>query len=837
MGKKLNLYYEQLKNLMSGQPPKTLDEAVEALKAQRPAAAPEGEDERKRFDYAMKCDDQIMGHAAEKLKKEAAWDAAAKNVRKRSEKPDLQVSRGAGDWLVSMMKTGDDWQDKVYNEVLVAQVAFCTGQIGFKNVGQTYQGIRLYYDSAATYESIQNDYLASIYNAPRQILEELDKKVEQGQRELAQLDGSADAILSGEAGDHVVESAYRTLESDAIDLLLNAKGALEDIKGFEKTLPEKYQNKIPAAELEQRQNELQVPDKERVDSARERAEQAGDQFYADLNQEAPAEENEERYSIDADLPFAMEDEEAVSRENSINSNSSNQERQSGDDELPYFMEEGERSFSVEDDVIEEQPEPKVPEQKEQAKAPVRLTLAQKTVLKNQRLNEFLEPYGLTWEDKDRKNTGADRIVYRNEKTGRTAILNVTEVDAADGYKVEISDAAPGHIVNFDLAQRIGDVKGKVKLLETREDHTVEYNKVVETWAALMEAELDNEPSLNQVKDVGNRFHLFGQALEKYIKMRGNKPEPDQKQSWYMQTIKELRSLVSDKLDAIELVDNHIRTKNELELDGKELEAAIGAAQAKPKRKARSLGLPDTYIETAMKWSEKISGMIEQHDEQTEKAWDAAIKRARDAGLKNVTPPEPIPLSLFPVLEQANNMNSMADKNQLKILLGAPYYDPLSEDGAARAQENGRPKRTLYDAALEGKLGPRELADTLAKSALACEVAKELVKLESKMVEKVDPPIQSLINSGRLYDVVDMVKNSQSFGEHYRFLDLSTKPEGKKKDIMEGKVEDVPKPEQVAKEIMKSYLDRQRQAQAQNAQQPKHAPVDMQIKGPKQPVLK
>ena len=34
MGKKLNLYYEQLKNLMSGQPPKTLDEAKQALQAQ-----------------------------------------------------------------------------------------------------------------------------------------------------------------------------------------------------------------------------------------------------------------------------------------------------------------------------------------------------------------------------------------------------------------------------------------------------------------------------------------------------------------------------------------------------------------------------------------------------------------------------------------------------------------------------------------------------------------------------------------------------------------------------------------------------------------------------------
>ena len=297
-------------------------------------------------------------------------------------------------------------------------------------------------------------------------------------------------------------------------------------------------------------------------------------------------------------------------------------------------------------------------------------------------------------------------------------------------------------------------------------------------------------------------------------MRSAAPEPDQKMDWYESAIKELRSFVSDKLDAIELVDNHIRTKNALELGGKEIEEAISAAQAKPKRKARSLGLPDTYIETAMKWSEEFSGMIDQYDAQMENAWKKAISRARDAGLKKVTPPEPIPLSLFQVVESANNMNSVADKLQLKILLGAPYYDPLSEDGAARAQENGRPKRTLYDAAFEGKLGPEELADTLAKSVLACEVAKELMKLETQMDVQVEPPIKALIEGGRLYDVVDMVKNSQSFGEHYRALDLSGGVKNQLDAIRNAEPGDEPPaPAVVAKEILKSYLDRQRQQQA------------------------
>ena len=786
MGKEFNFYYERLKQLMSGQPPKSLDEAMAALKAERQAAVPEAprsEEEHKRLDFSLKCGDQIMDRAAEKIKKEAAWDAAVKQVSKYASNPSLTIPKGAGDWLVSMMKTGDTWQDRAYNEILAAQMGLCTGKLTVQEALGAYEEQRLQFQFRA------DDIPDILYNAPRKILQGLEEKIEQGQQELTRLDGSADAILGGEADDDAVESSYRTLESDAIDLLLNAKGALEDIRGFEKTLPEKYPGKLPPEELDKRERAWQAPDKKRIDSVRERAEQVANLIYALQNQQARNKIHEEQNEI--------------------------REEQN--------------------QIHEEQVEAPA----EEKKAPVRLTPGQKTVLKNQRLDEFLEPYGLTWEDKDRKSTEADRIVYRKD-TGETVILKVTEVDAADGYKVEISDAAPGHIVNFDLAQRIGDVKGKVKLLETREDHTVEYNKVVETWAALMEAELDNEPSLNQVKDVGNRFHLFGQALEKYIKMRGNKPEPDQKQSWYMQTIKELRSLVSDKLDAIELVDNHIRTKNELELDGKELEAAIDAARTKPTRKARSLGLPDTYIETAMRWSEEISGMIDQYDKQMENAWDAAIRRAQNEGLEKVTPPESIPLPLFQVVELADNLNTKADKFQLKILLGAPYYDPIPADGAARAQENGSPKRTLYDAALEGKLGPRELADTLAKNALACEVAKELVKVESQIIEKGDRPIQSLISGGRIYDVVDMVKNSQSFGEHYRFLDLSVGAKDQLDVIRNaGPDADPPAPAKVAKEIMKSYLDRQRQAQAaRNAQQPaEHAPVDMRIKGPQPPVLK
>ena len=757
-----DLYYEKLKAKMSGQPPMNLQQAMAALKEELQEArqnANQGRNEqvRKRLDYSRKCSDALMDCAAERIRKETAWDTAVESIKKLFERnqepnPNFKLSGGNGNWMVSLMKTGGTLLDEGYNEKLIAQMALCTGQIRSGEYNFIREMWHKSYNREVPKEANEN-YGPIIQqeqrNAAAELLDALEEKLQMGEQQWETAEASVGTIIKLDADDDTLSNAFHIVESDEIRLLENVQTCFDDFEEFEEN------RKLPEARRKQRQIWPPV-EKARMAELREKAEQEAQMYYAAMLEKAAEEVPEEA----------------------------------------------------------PQEEPPAGEKK--------LTQGQKTVLKNKRISEHLKPYGLTWTDMNRKNTGAERIVYGKE-TGETVILKVTEADAAGGYKIEISDADPGRLVNFDLAERMSIAKSKVKYLEvdTYPDpttgelkHSAEYDDLCEKMAALEGVKLNDEPSLDQVKDAGNRFRLFGQALEKYIKMRSAAPEPDQKMDWYESAIKELRSFVSDKLDAIELVDNHIRTKNALELGGKEIEEAISAAQAKPKRKARSLGLPDTYIETAMKWSEEFSGMIDQYDAQMENAWKKAISRARDAGLKKVTPPEPIPLSLFQVVESANNMNSVADKLQLKILLGAPYYDPLSEDGAARAQENGRPKRTLYDAAFEGKLGPEELADTLAKSVLACEVAKELMKLETQMDVQVEPPIKALIEGGRLYDVVDMVKNSQSFGEHYRALDLSGGVKNQLDAIRNAEPGDEPPaPAVVAKEILKSYLDRQRQQQA------------------------
>ena len=820
MGKKFNLYYEQLKEMMSGQPPKSLDEAMATLKAQQRAEVPEaprGEEEQKRLGYALKCSYQIMDRAAEKIKKEAAWDAAVKYVSKRASKPNLTIPKGTGDWLVSMMNTGHDWQDLAYNAVLAAQMAYCTGKIGTDDIFQT---IQVAYDPNNFSKDFSNFVRENGYNAPKKMLEALDEKIKQGQQQLEELDSSADAILGGEASDEVLNKAFDVLESDEIALLQIFKGALADIRGFEKTLPEKYPGKLPAEELDKREKEWQSPDKARIDSTLEKVEQVADLSYALWNQQAQKEDDinmksdddkppyvvegeEEEIKEEKQPPVERENEEDFIRKNSINRN--NQERRSGDDELPYVIEGEEEKEEIDEGKQNDAPD----NAPQQAAAPAQnLTRLQKQEVKERQLNEFLKPYGLKADDKFLRMTQADRTAYRKD-TGEVIILRVTERETADGYKVEISDNAPGCLVNYDLVKRLRTAKDQIANLEVSRPHSKEYNNLEKRMKALEGLKFDDEPSPEQLKEAGNQFRLFKRSLEEYISLRQKFPEKRNDKNWYKGAIKDLRSLAGEKLAAIELVDNHISTKNSRELDGKELDRAVAAAQKKGMRKTRGMGLPDTYIETAMKWSKNFTAKMGNWENERITAANLAREgiRMQTEGLS----------VFFQTRELSKRQDLQTEKFELKILLG----------------------QELWQMGCDQQVGPEELADTLAKSALACEVAKELVNLEKNLIQKGNPPIGDLINGGRLYDVVNMVKNSQSFGEHYRCLDLSSGAEAQMDEIRKAKPGDEPPaPSEVAKEIMKSYLAQQRQAaqNAKNKPKPAAAVVNHEINNNQKKVL-
>ena len=722
MGKKFNLYYEQLKEMMSGQPPKSLDEAMATLKAQQRAEVPEaprGEEEQKRLGYALKCSYQIMDRAAEKIKKEAAWDAAVKQVSKCASNPGLTISKGTGDWLVSMMNTGDAWQDRAYNAVLAAQMAYCTGKIGTDDIFQT---IQVAYDPNNFSKDFSNFVRENGYNAPKKMLEALDEKIKQGQRQLEELDSSADAILGGEASGEVLNKAFEVVESDEIALLQTFKGALDDIRGFGKTLPEKYPGKLPAEELDKREKEWQSPDKARIDSTLEKVEQVADLSYALWNQQAQkeddinmksgddeppyvieGEEEEEEIKEEKQPPVERENEEDFIRKNSINRN--NQERRSGDDELPYVIEGEEEKEEIDEGKQNDAPD----NAPQQAAAPAQnLTRLQKQEVKERQLNEFLKPYGLKADDKFLRMTQADRTAYRKD-TGEVIILRVTERETADGYKVEISDNAPGCLVNYDLVKRLRTAKDQIANLEVSRPHSKEYNNLEKRMKALEGLKFDDEPSPEQLKEAGNQFRLFKRSLEEYISLRQKFPEKRNDKNWYKGAIKDLRSLAGEKLAAIELVDNHISTKNSRELDGKELDRAVAAAQKKGMRKTRGMGLPDTYIETAMKWSKNFTAKMGNWENER----ITAAKLARE-GIRMQTEGLSV---FFQTRELSKRQDLQTEKFELKILLG----------------------QELWQMGCDQQVGPEELADTLAKSALACEVAKELVNLEKNLVQKGTPP--------------------------------------------------------------------------------------------------
>ena len=574
--------------------------------------------------------------------------------------------------------------------------------------------------------------------------------------------------------------------------------------------------------MDKREKEWQSPDKARIDSTLEKVEQVADLSYALWNQQAQkeddinmksgddeppyvieGEEEEEEIKEEKQPPVERENEEDFIRKNSINRN--NQERRSGDDELPYVIEGEEEKEEIDEEKQNDAPD----NAPQQAAAPAQnLTRLQKQEVKERQLNEFLKPYGLEADDKFLKITQADRTVYRKD-TGEVIILRVTERETADGYKVEISDNAPGCLVNYDLVKRLRTAKDQIANLEVSRPHSKEYNNLEKRMKALEGLKFDDEPSPEQLKEAGNQFRLFKRSLEEYISLRQKFPEKRNDKNWYKGAIKDLRSLAGEKLAAIELVDNHISTKNSRELDGKELDRAVAAAQEKGMRKTRGMGLPDTYIATAMKWSKNFTAKMGSWENERITAANLAREgiRMQTEGLS----------VFFQTRELSKRQDLQTEKFELKILLG----------------------QELWQMGCDQQVGPEELADTLAKSALACEVAKELVNLEKNLIQKGNPPIGDLINGGRLYDVVNMVKNSQSFGEHYRCLDLSSGAEAQMDEIRKAKPGDEPPaPSEVAKEIMKSYLAQQRQAaqNAKNKPKPAAAVVNHEINNNQKKVL-
>ena len=808
MGKKLNLYYEQLKNLMSGQPPKTLDEAKQALQAQQQEKAPQDGEARERFDYAQKCNNAIMDLAAQKIQKEAAWEAARQRYAKAEGNPELQISKGTGDWLVNLMKTDGSKESLDYNIKIVGQMALSTRKI----TPMTLYGLRVFwYEENIVMEDGSNDVVKrnkavgdasfrDVRYAAHDLLAELDWQIQQGKQQLESLQQSVNTVFSFQADQETLNQAFGVIESPEIDTLNNAMNCLNDFKEINPKIVS-----LPENALQERQAAW-FTGKVQVEDLRENAEQVGDQFYADLNQEAPAEENGERHSIDVDLPFAMEDGEEIKEE----------------DKPPFVPENNINQPYIFDEIGEDQPEP-VPENEDSySQAGRRRRLRLHTI------NQHLDPYGL--DDLDKTWTNNSGYTVYEDKRGNVNIMRVDEVTADNGavsYVIQDDDA--GLYATHDLAEWTDSAIKSCNKLEKEDEnhlHSQEYLELRERLNALRGIKLSEKATWMEVTDASTRFDYFKKSLEKFEEMHKHRDPQGSRQGEYAAALRNLKRFAKVKLKDFKTVADHIATKERAALKAQEVGADIQKAQSAVPADASPFSSPDDYLNFAKKWHKKMTKIQVNYEERRAAAPEMSTRISeRDGEFK-----EHIEMDA-------------AGKTYSEI---GGIFDSLKESADIFDQKDGAKMKTMLGAKLfqdgvDGKILPEELADTLAKNALACGVVKQLLEIESQMRIKGNPPIKDLIQNGKLNQVVDMVKNSQSFGEAYRSLDLSDASEKQLNDILSGKAAkqepSIPRPQEVAKDIMKSYLAQQRQARAQNAQQPKHVPVDMQIKGPKSPVLK
>ncbi len=726
---KFNVYYEQLKNKMADLPQEqgqwrpSLQEAMKALKAEQQTDRPSGAERLENFDYIQNCNNALMNCAAEKIKREASWDATVRRVRILLGKPNLQLPRGSGDWLVSLMKTDGTDESRNYNDKLVGQMALCTGAI---NPSQ-YMTLR-----NSWYIRFKGDFrdaiIAEQHSAAGDLLNALDGLVQKGRQQMALFQDSVNLVCGLEANESALEKAFEVIESDEIRIMDHAEDCLNDIKNFKK------QWRLPTKEIEARQANwpprMFDADKQQMEQSRETAEQMSDwtggATIEEFGKGAPAEEKR------AGQKFAF-------------------------------------------------------------------TAAEKHQLKNQTINDYLQRYGLEADDKGPTNSSGCTLYQ--DKEGNTVILQVKEVKAADGVRYEVHDDVPGRYVNYDLAQQTKSVVNWCKWLEDEDDgkaHSQEYRDLNEQAKALAALELGDQPSWTEVKNASAQIGRFNTLLKKFFKEQEKRPLRVEKKE-YDKLVGKLTDFSTKKNAAVSALYEHLATRDRFELNGKEISEAIHAAQEKEVIGNRSLTSLSSYKIFAQSWSETMGAIEEDENARIE----AALTGYKFSEAQKT----------FNKFEHSTDDLDRANGVALKAILG----------------------ESLYQAGINGTVMPEQLANVLGKSALACGVIEQLLEMEQKMGIGGTPPIKDLIANGKLSEVVDMVKNSRSFGENYSFLDLSHCTQQRLDEILAGKETGVFSAKVVAQDIMKSYLStarNQKQAvEKQGGQRAERVPVKTHQQGP------
>lgn len=127
---------------------------------------------------------------------------------------------------------------------------------------------------------------------------------------------------------------------------------------------------------------------------------------------------------------------------------------------------------------------------------------------------------------------------------------------------------------------------------------------------------------------------------------------------------------------------------------------------------------------------------------------------------------------------------------------------VTEKAAAKQRNPDGTHKTIDDFATEN--------DGTCKQILAAQVVQSLVVNEKNLFPKAEDQrvMQEYVISGKLDNLVQMVWNSESFCDQVRCLDLSNRADAEK--LMQDGM-----PKQVAKDIMKNFLDAKRQNQPAN----------------------
>ncbi len=405
------------------------------------------------------------------------------------------------------------------------------------------------------------------------------------------------------------------------------------------------------------------------------------------------------------------------------------------------------------------------------------------------LAEWANDFGFPG-DSDSLLNSPDTLVYKDEKSGRTMVVDIEELDLEHGLKgMKVNENVPGRLLNKHLKEDVENWLSDLNELTVSPQYARSSLKM--RLEEVRDSELSDVPddyeiacmrrTLSNLKDT---VEMYQRELAEMTEDREVNPEGYERSEKFATKLSILVEIKQNQLTAVEDGVRFIKNyKIEDNLD------SIGEERMADGERTRKI-----MDELLSKKAEPENG-----GQILDKIADENIIRTEAQS------PEQAAEGKMKATAAHDTLKATQDDYKSHYRIAAEQYKSVSEqlDAAESSAEKklSNEEKMPY---LQNEAKWENYANQFGKQWLASQVVGELLELEAKLPEE-KRPMHAFAEAGRYDDLVEMVRNSDKFVKEISTADLSQPDEAER--MMKQRI-----PKNVAKTIMRNYLANEKKRQ-------------------------